>query len=864
MKPPALARFLAAVVGGRDDRDFVLGDLDDGFQRVLAERGVRGARRWYWSQVLRGIGWAVRPDAEVIRRRSWEGTAGDLRMGVRTLRKRPIYAVGVIGTLALGLGSAALVFTVTWRVWLAPMPFPDPDRVVRVFETEPVDMTSAVEGGAEQRTRWRISPPLLEDMRANDWTTLEAVAGVSDHIVDWEQDDEARRVTTLAVSPELFAILGIVPEAGRLLSSDPEVPEVVLTTDFWARAFGRDPGVLGSTTMELDGAPHTVVGVVRLPSGYPSDADLVTRLSFVEEQLGEGMRGARYLDVVARVRPEHSVAEASSEAASFVRALGESYGNHAGWGAELVVLGDDLTEPFRGVLSLLLAAGVTFLLLAVINVGGLVAARRAEARHDRAVRLALGASRGRLLRTSAVEGLLVGGLAAAAGLVGAYWLLGPIRALVPPDVPRLSEVGLTPPLMALVLGIGLGLGVGVGVVGHWLSRGGAAFRPDDREPVSALGGRRALVVGQVALTTLLTTGGIAVLRYASELRSIDVGFEAEGLRSSWMTLSQQRFPGEEEWLGVWQGMLDGMQARGIDAAVATNPPMSGSNWLFGFQADDAPDQGFAQHHSVSEGYFDAMGIDVLEGRVFDPDDRASSAPVVVVNEAFAEEYFPRGDAIGREVRVVGDLRTVVGIVGSTRHYGPSAEVQLEMYVPLGQNPWPNGAILMRTERSDADAVLTDVARAIDPSLEATSTIPYTAYLDEWFAPLRLQLVLVGTLAFLGLTLASLGLYALVAYHVSTRRREIGIRMALGAPVDRVLRGVVGQGLLLAGMGGLGGLIAWYALLPTTRDLVEGVNPTDPLVPVLVAMVVGVACLLATVVPAWRATSVDPVVTLKAE
>ncbi len=214
--------------------------------------------------------------------------------------------------------------------------------------------------------------------------------------------------------------------------------------------------------------------------------------------------------------------------------------------------------------------------------------------------------------------------------------------------------------------------------------------------------------------------------------------------------------------------------------------------------------------------------------------------------------------------MVGDLRTIVGVVGSTRHYGPSAAVQLEMYVPLGQDPWPNGMVLMRTERGDVDAVLAEVTRAIDPSLSATDSMPYTAYLEEWFAPVRLQLVMVGAMALLGLSLASLGLYALVAYHVSTRRREIGIRIALGAPLDRVFRGVVGQGLALAILGGAAGLVAWYGLVPAISGFAEGVDPADPLVPVLVAIVVGGACLVATVVPAWRSISVDPAATLTAE
>ena len=796
---------------------------------------------------------------------------GDLRFTIRTLMRRPLYTVGVAGTLGLGLAAVTISFAVAWTVWLAPMPYPDPDRVVRLYEIAPPELRSAVSQVVTEPERRQLSPTLLEDFRAHSWRTIEAVSAWSMGApAEWARDGETRTISSLSLSPEGFGILGIVPTLGRFPAA--VETEVVLSERFWRTSFGADPDVVGSELFDQLGVA-SIVGVARLPSGFPGDPDIV----FVAGSDGSGdeLRSLRFLDAIARVRPEHSVADARTEVNAFVAALGEIHPEHRGWGADAVVLADDLMRPFRGVIMLLLAAGTTFLLLACVNVVGLVAARRVEGRRDRSIRLALGASEGRLLRGSLIESLVLAVVGSIAGVLSAYWLIGPIRALVPQDVPRLADVALTPPFVLGGLSIGVALGVVIGLSGYLVSRG--AKPSVGRAPVwraFGVGGRRALVVGQVALTTLLTAGGAAILHNVSTLRAIDLGFEAEGVSTTSTILNDDRYPsGELRW-NVWRTILDGLDARGIPAAAGMNTPMSGLEGVapLGIRADAASEEVFYEWHPVSADYFSVMGIEVLAGRVFGASDQASSVRVVIVSEDFVDQYFPTGTPVERVVgRVIGRMPfpgasspTVVGVVESTRHQGPDAPVMPDVYSPLSQYTFSSATLLVRGEPDQvAEAVSTVVGR-VDPDLGWSPLIPYTSHLREWFAPLRLQIVMIGVLGALGLVLASLGLYSLMAYQVATGRQDLGIRKALGAPDGKIVTGVVAGGMAMVLLGAVIGLGAWYQLLPWTREFVEGIDSAGSMVPLSVALVVGGSCLLATLVPAVRATQVDLVVTLKAD
>ena len=868
MKPPAVARALVRLFSDPTDRAFLLEDLTERFHELARTEGLRAAKRWYWSQALSVVPWALRPDGDQIRRRSWQGVFGDLRFTIRTLIRRPLYTVGVAGTLGLGLAAATLSFAVAWTVWLAPMPYPDPDRVVRLYEIAPPESRSAVSQVVTEPERERLSEPLFYDFRENSWRTIEAVSRVQKGLqYEWARDGETQRISGLALSPEGFGILGIVPMLGRL----PSEWEILLSERFWRTDLGGDPNVLGSD-MDLGFGAWPVVGVARLPSGYPGDADIVRSVDPPRNE--SEPRGYRSVEAIARVRPEHSVADASAEMNAFVAALGEIHPEHRGWGADAVVLADDLVRPFRSMIALLLAAGTIFLLLACVNVVGLVAARRVEGRRDRSIRLALGASEGRLLRGSLIEGLVLAVVGSITGLLVAYWLIAPARVMVPQDVPRLADAAVTPALVLGGLSVGVALGVVIGLFGYLVSRG--AKPSVGRAPVwraFGVGGRRALVVGQVALTTLLTAGGAAILHNISTLRAIDLGYEPEGVSTTTAILiTNPRWSARESRRTFSRLVLEGLHARGIPAAMAYNTPMSGQDLpQFGMRADAASEEIFFELHYVSEDYFSVMGIEVLAGRVFGPTDHESSASVVIISKDFVDQYFPAGTpverVVGRAIEPMMLIRgrpTVVGVVESTRHEGPDAPVTPDLYITISQRVPPQLSLLLGGEPDQVAEAVSAVTAQVDPDLRWSPLIPYTSYLREWFAPLRLQLVLIGVVGILGLVLASLGLYSLLAYQVVTRRQELGIRKALGAPDGKIVTGVVAGGMAMALLGAMIGLGAWYQLLPWTRGFVDGIDSAGSLVPLSVALVVGGSCLFATLVPAVRATQVDLVVTLKAD
>jgi predicted permease len=875
VREPRLARWLVTVLTPAEDREFLLADVCEGWRARRSRSGRAAAWRWYWWQAMRALPARLSAAREAAEPRGagWRsgGTGPAVRLALRSLARRPLYAAGVALTLGIGLGAASAVAAVAWGIWFRPLPYPDAERVVRLYE---VNLRPGAEGEAAPvsasttpPSRWNaVSPPLLEDLRTASFTTIENVATVSSGALEWTTGVAVQRISSQHVSPEVFDVLGIRPVLGRVLTRSAGDREVVLTEAFWRRAFGGASDVLNRSLM-LDGRSYAVVGVVPTTSGYPEDADVWAPLLFEESALQEGMRGARYLDVVARVRAGHTVADAAAEVDGFVRALADVHPMHREWGGHVVALRENMVRPYRGVLAMLIGAGLLFVLLALVNVAGLVAAKRADDRRARTIRLALGASHGRILQEGVVESTLLGLAGAVVAAAGAMWVIAPIKRLMPPDVPRLSQISLSAGLLCVVMLSGLLVGVLVGVLGHVMSgvrdqpsvgRNRDAGRPGVR-------GRRALLITQVALTTWLLLGGVALVRYVSSLRAVDTGFRAAGVMTAPLTLSIQRQGASPEQSHLfWSDLLDRLEARGVTAAVGTNPPVGGSTMRYGYAISGDESRYWAQYHTVSPAYFDVLGIRIAAGRAFEAEDAAGGAPVVIINDVMASAHFPNEDPVGRTIRVVSTDRTIVGVANATRHFGPDTEPPAELYVPLAQEPSPFAHALIRSGPGVTSSLLAQVVKAIDASLPAPPLAPFENYVTTWFAPLRLQLVIIGVFAAAGVILAALGLYALVAYLVSNREREIGIRLALGERTPVLFRRILGDGLAMSAAGVVIGLAAAGATRGVVGRLVNGVDPADPIVVLVVALLVPGVAVAASLLPARRAIRVDPIVTLRAD
>ncbi|HKJ02873.1 MAG TPA: hypothetical protein VJ997_10475, partial [Longimicrobiales bacterium] len=617
--PPRLARAVALAVTHADDRALVLSDLDERFVEIASARGIHAARVWYRRQALSAVAWALVPDLDVLRRRSWSGFGGDARAGLRTIRRSPLYALGVAGTLGVGVTAATLVAAMAWTIWLAPMPYPDPGHVVRLYEREPVEVAtaaaSAVADGVapEASLRHQFSPPLLEELREHRFRTIEGISAVLWGPMKVPIDGRRTQLRRMSLSPNGFGLLGIVPTLGRTPTATES--EILISERFWRDRLGADPDVVG-TTWQGGALPMTIVGAAPLPAGFPGDVDVVNVITWNEDRGRDDLRRLRFIDAIARVAPDHTVAEAGAELDAFLAAEGEPHPVHRGWGVDAVVLSDDLVGPFRETLALLLAAGSIFLLIAGVNVLGIVAARQVASLRDRAVRLALGASEARLLRGAVVENLVLASIGAGAGAVAATWLMGPARALVPQGVPRLADVAVTSPFLLGAMSVGLAMGAAIGVLGYLASRGAGALpgRGPVRRTLRGAGGR-ALVVGQIALTTLLAAEGVAILHRATTLRAVDLGFEPDGV--SVAVLARGDGPGAPLPWSETRAVVEGLQARGIPAAAAFNTPMSGEDHdlpPLDIEAPGTSERIFYQLQPVSPGYFDAMGVDLVAGR----------------------------------------------------------------------------------------------------------------------------------------------------------------------------------------------------------------------------------------------------------
>ena len=796
----------------------------------------------------------------------------DLKYAIRGLVKRPAFAALVIATLALGIGANTAMFSIVHSVLLRPLPYERPDELVYMY------------GAFRQGNQASVSPPDYLDYRDRN-SVFSSLAGrtvFGTAVITGS--DEPERVQSSIATANFFSTLGIKPYRGRAFLPEEEQGDhavAILSYGLWQRRYAGDARVIG-TTIPIDGRPHTVIGIMPPVLDRTMNVQIWRPIPFNTD--GTSVRRFHYLRLVGRLKPGVTVAQAQRHMDDIARDLAAQYPENESWRLNLVPYRDVVLGGVGPILLVLLGAVGVVLLIACGNVASLLLARASARSGEMAVRTALGAGRGRLVRQLLTESLFLGIAAGVAGLVLGHYLLVAVRAVGDGMLPRLAEVEIDGTVLSFTFGVSLltSLVFGAAPALHAARADLAAMMKSLGKASSSRFGvstRDALVVTQVALSFVLLIGAGLLVRSLWRLQNVETGFDPSRLVAASVSLPQTKYKTRDAEVRFWDQVLERVRAiPGVESVAATTlfPLRGGGDTYFYIEgqppATDA-DKMNATVSSVTEDYFTTMRIPVIAGRAFTAADRGDGAGVMIVSNALARRLFPGASALGKRLVVdfgkpfVGEI---VGVVGDVRVYGQANDAPEMMYFARRQPNagWGMGSGNMATRvRGDPDAIapqLRAAIRSLDPDvpLSAIQSVESILY-DSVSAPRFRTQLLVGFAA-VALVLAVIGLYGMLAYSVTQRTREMGIRMALGARPTAVFRMVIRQGMLLVVVGillGVGGAVAATRLL--TAQLFE-VTPTDPVVFVFVATALTVAGLAACVIPARRATKADPIAALRLE
>ncbi len=795
----------------------------------------------------------------------------DLRYALRMIAKSPAFALIALITVALGIGANTAIFSTVDSVLLRPLPFADPGRLVMVWEDNTRAGYSKNTPAPGNYADWTTRNQVFSEMAATRGTRANLMgAGTPEFVF-------GRMVTT-----SFFSVLGVQPLIGRTFSVEEDrtnAPVVVISYELWKRRYLGDEAVIGKP-ISMDGAKVTVIGVMPREFVFRQrTAEYWRPIAFTAADLQQ--RGNHFLNVIARLKPGVNIEQARKDMATVAAAMSKEYRENRHIGATVVPMKEDLVGEGRTGLLVLIAASGCVLLIACANLASLLLARGVVRQREMAVRAALGAGRGRLLRQLITEGLT---LATVGGILGIAIAPAGIRImarLVPASMPPTAE----PALNARLLGFALILSVFTGLLFSLIPAWQAArtslhknLKQGGRAGMSARGQmlRDVLVVTEIALALVLLVGAGLMLQTMAKLQAINLGFRSDHLLVARTSLPSARYPSPAARNAFAARVLDAVRAlpEVEGAAYCSTLPFQSSGNTTGYRIEgrslEPNDPGDAWHRPGTDGYLPTLGVRLLEGHVFDSTDRAEGAPVVVVNESFARRYWPNESAIGHRITVdVPNVvwRTIVGVVADVREAGYGSNMKPAIYAPATQQSlWHTTELLVRTKRdplSLAPAVRRIIAE-VDPEQPLSAVRTMDDMLDVAIADRRQQMTLLGTFAGLALLLASIGIYGVLSYAVTQRYREIGLRMALGASAASVVGKVVRHGMLLSGTGLAIGLAASWALTRFMKNLLYGVAATDTATLASVSAVLAAVALLACWIPAHRASRVDPILVLREE
>ena len=818
----------------------------------------------------------LRREGERYRMAFMDEMKQDLRYALRGLRGSPAFTVIAIVTLALGIGANTAIFSVVRAVLLQPLPFTDADRIVRLWNT---NRASGIEEGS-------FSEPDLDDVRAQS-RLAETIGGFffadGQTGIDLTGDGPPERLSAALVAPGFFETLRPRALLGRTLSADEYAPgrnrEAVLSHALWQRRFGGDRGIVGRA-ITLNGEPFTVIGVMPPEFTYPApqSLDVWIPLSFFgPDDIGRG-RGLHFISAIARLRPGVSQEQLQAEIAGISAQLARSYPANAGWTSATVrSIRESIVGQVRRPLVLLVAAVAMLLLTTCVNLAALLLARASARERELAVRSAIGAGRGRLVRQLLTESLT---LALAGGALGALLAWLAVRALAVTgyaNVPGAAGIRVDGVVLAFTFGLSMLAGLLFGILPAWRAAGASlaqTLRAGARGSVGAgvhsSRVRGALVVSEVALAAVLVVAAGLATKSIARLLAVQLGFDPANVLVVRMSIPPEYGMAEKQ-IAYYTSVLDAVRAvPGVTAAGSIHDlPMRGDGEMLRPEQLGLPAEGSlantpVQIHQVSAGFFRAMRVPLLAGRDFDRTDRAGAPIVLVVNQALATRFWPGENAVGKVLHSGEKPLEIVGVVGDVRQRGPSEAAQPMLYIHAPQNMRSGFAIVARTN-GDPLMLAGAVRRAIwtvNPNQPITETTTLERVVGGAVARQKLLAWMLGAFGLLGLGLGALGIYGLLAFTVAQRRQEIGVRTALGAPATAVLRLIVGQGMTLALLGVVIGGVAARLLTRLMQTELYDISAGDLVTFIEVVAVLLATSLLASWWPARRALAIQPVTAMR--
>ena len=804
----------------------------------------------------------------------------DLRFAIRQMAKKPGFTAVVVLTMALGIGANAAIFSVLDAVLLRPLPYSQPERLIKVW--------SRFTGIGLPNDQNAVSAPEFRDYQQLNHSFSD-LAAISTGSFNLGVKGSPQRVIGAAVSPSLFGMLGAQPLIGRTFLAEEAQPgrdhEAVLSYGLWRRVFGGNPKVIGST-IDIDGVPNTVVGVMPDGFAYPTETEIWGPLAFSPDDLSENNRGSHGYELLGRIKPGLSLAQVQSDMDRVGKTMIEQHPSYPytkyGFGVILHPLLEETVGDVKPSLFVLMAAVGLVLLIACANIANLLLTRSTERQQEMETRLALGASGARLARQLLTESVV---LALAGGLVGLAitpWILQGLVELAAKTLPRAVHTSIDGRALALTAAISLATGILFGLVPALQASRKKNFdglksgrNSEGRRPKRL---RSALVICETALSMLLVAGAGLLLRSFAQILKVDPGFRPEGVLTLRVALPDSIYSKPEQIRGFYSELLERVQRLpGVQAAGAVSGlPLSGQGGsgtttidTQSVSVEDTTPE--ADQRVVTPDYFKAMGISLVRGRFFAPSDSDGTPPVAIIDESLAQTYWPSQDPIGKRLHIGGrgtkvPWDTVVGVVRHVHNRTLEARSRVEVYWPENQSPFSAMALTVLTSGNPMGLVSTiqREVSAIDPDLPVYRVRTMNEVMGDSLERRRLALILLAGFAGLALLLASIGIYGVTSYGVAQRQVEIGVRMALGADRGQVMGMMIRGGMTTIAIGLGVGLILSLALTRLMSGLLFDVRTYDPLALGGAALLLLAAALLAIFIPARRATKVQPMIALRYE